>query len=75
MNCGRTRAAGLLNRFDKQVGADGSPFGFDRTHIEPQNIAMARRKIKHFARSNQHTERSGTFNHLSGVTVARQMNP
>ena len=67
MNCGRTGATGLLNRFDKQLSADRNPFGFDRTDIEPHDVAVARREIEHFTRSNEYAERGSAFDHLAGV--------
>jgi uncharacterized protein (UPF0261 family) len=56
VNGRRTGAAGLLNRCDKQLGADRSPFGFHRTDIEPHDVAVARRETAHFARSNENSE-------------------
>lgn len=75
VNCGRTGAPGLLNRFDKQISADRSAFGFDRTDIEPNNVAVARREVEHFARSNEYTERYGAFDDLTGVKAGRKMYP
>ena len=75
MNRGRTGAPGLLNRFDKQFGADRRPFGFDRTDIEPHDVAVTWREVEHFTRSNEYAERGSTFDDLTGVKVARKMDP
>src|SRR4051812_29472177 len=75
VNCRRARTHRLFDRFDKQFGADRRPFGFDRTDVEPHGVAMARRQIKHFARSNKHSERGGAFDNLIGFEVGGKMNP
>ena len=75
MNCGRTGAPGLLNRFDKQLSADRNLFGLDGTDVEPHDVAVARREIEHFPRSNQYAERGGAFDHFGGVKAGWKMDP
>ncbi len=75
MNCGRTGASGLLNRFDKQLSADRNLFGLDRTDIESHDVAVAWREIEHFTWSNEYAERGGAFDHLAGVKAGWKMDP
>ena len=71
MNCGRTSPSGLSNRFRQQLGAGRNLIGFDRTNIEPDDVAVTRRKIEHFTRSDQHAERGGTLDHFGDIAQER----
>ena len=73
MNCGRTRPPGLSNRFRQQLGT-GRTYGFDRTDIEPDDVAVTGRQIEHFTWSDQHAERGGTLDHVARVKAGRKMN-